>query len=278
MVPIYKFFENYVTGYKCLGLAIFVGAFTCLFSTICTIVTATMDLRRTRYLKAKKVETKHVKSPPAVTEKAFSLKDVLSYPRELWLIFLICVVFSSVTFPFISLGKLYFMRKYEFSQDYAGYQQSLFFLTTTIFSPVFGLVVDRTGHNTLWVVSACVVALAAHSVMLFTFVNSFVPVIVLALSLSVIATALWPMVSDLVPLNKLGSAYGMMQSVQNLGLAIISILTGYLVENYGYMVLELFFIALCVIGLVASVLLYVIDKAKGIRLFVIFGAPSSIRR
>jgi len=130
-------------------------------------------------------------------------------------------------------------------------------------SPVFGLIVDRTGYKTIWIILAALVALAAHSTMLFTFVNAFVPVITLALSLSIIATALWPMVSDLVPLNKLGSAYGLMQGIQNLGLAVTSGLSGYLVENYGYMALEMFFIVLCIIGLVASFFLYVIDKAKG---------------
>ena len=130
-------------------------------------------------------------------------------------------------------------------------------------SPVFGLIVDRTGYKTILIILAALVALAAHSTMLFTFVNAFVPVITLALSLSIIATALWPMVSDLVPLNKLGSAYGLMQGIQNLGLAVTSGLSGYLVENYGYMALEMFFIVLCIIGLVASFFLYVIDKAKG---------------
>lgn len=99
--------------------------------------------------------------------------------------------------------------------------------------------------------------------MLFTFVNSFIPVVVLALSLSIVATTLWPMVSDLVPQSKLGSAYGMMQSVQNMGLATISIFTGFLVQNYGYMVLQMFFIILCIIGLVAAFLLFAIDNAKG---------------
>lgn len=35
-----------------------------------------------------------------------------------------------------------------------------------------------------------------------------------------------------------------MQSIQNLGLAVFSILTGYLLQNFGYFVLELFFLLL----------------------------------
>lgn len=124
MVPIYEFVENYETGYKCLGLAIFIGAFTCLFSTVCTIITAIMDYRREKYLKAKNLvsKPKSTKSEDS-KEKPFSFKDMVSFPAELWFMFIICVVFYGITFPFISLGKLYFMRKYDFSQTVAGYQQ-----------------------------------------------------------------------------------------------------------------------------------------------------------
>ena len=36
-----------------------------------------------------------------------------------------------------------------------------------------------------------------------------------------------------------------MQCFQNLGLAVFTLLTGFLVDNFGYYVLELFFLDLC---------------------------------
>lgn len=140
MVPIYEFVETYQTGYKCLGLAIFIGAFTCLFSTVCTIITAIMDYRREKYLKAKNLDSKPKpsKSEEPKEEKPFSLKDMVSFPAELWFMFIICVVFYGITFPFISLGKLYFIRKYDFSQTVAGYQQRfVFYVTKKSFSKPF---------------------------------------------------------------------------------------------------------------------------------------------
>ncbi len=71
------------------------------------------------------------------------------------------------------------------------------------------------------------------------------------------------MVSLVVPNNQLSSAFGLVQSFQNLGLAIISILTGLIVQNYGYFVLELFFLTLCLIGLLTASLLYFVDQARG---------------
>ncbi len=86
---------------------------------------------------------------------------------------------------------------------------SLFFLVTTVFSPIFGYIVDKTGRNTLWVVISAVIAILSHFMLLFTFINSFLPVITLAISLAILATSLWPMVSDLVPNHQLGTAYGL---------------------------------------------------------------------
>ena len=54
-----------------------------------------------------------------------------------------------------------------------------------------------------------------------------------------------------------------MQSVQNLGLAVFSLVSGVLLEEYGYFVLELFFLCLCIAGLIFAFVLYFVDKFKG---------------
>jgi predicted MFS family arabinose efflux permease len=54
-----------------------------------------------------------------------------------------------------------------------------------------------------------------------------------------------------------------MQSVQNLGLAVFSLVSGVLLEEYGYFALELFFLCLCIVGLICAFVLYFVDKFKG---------------
>jgi len=83
-------------------------------------------------------------------------------------------------------------------------------------------------------------------------------------SYSMLASALWPMVALVVPEYQLGTAYGMwvnlslfsgfnsidkliqifsrMQAVQNLGMAIVTMLAGRIVDDQGYLVLEVFFL------------------------------------
>lgn len=50
----------------------------------------------------------------------------------------------------------------------------------------------------------------------------------LLVSYSVCAAALWPSVALVVPSSKLGTAYGLMNAIQNFGLAVGSLAGGYL--------------------------------------------------
>lgn len=57
-----------------------------------------------------------------------------------------------------------------------------------------------------------------------------------------LASALWPMVALVVPEYQLGTAYGIMQAVQNLGMAVVTMMAGRIVDGQGYLVLEVFFL------------------------------------
>ena len=54
-----------------------------------------------------------------------------------------------------------------------------------------------------------------------------------------------------------------MQSIKNLGLAIVSMLAGMILDARGYILLEVFFLALLCGALITGVVLYMWDAAKG---------------
>ena len=56
---------------------------------------------------------------------------------------------------------------------------------------------------------------------------------IMGVTYSILASSLWPMVSIVIPDHQLGTAYGLMQSIQNLGLAVISIAAGAIVDAKG---------------------------------------------
>ena len=82
----------------------------------------------------------------------------------------------------------------------------------------------------------------SHAILAFTFIPPLVAMICMGIGYSVLACALWPMVSLVIPTHQLGTAYGIMQSVQNLGLGCVVMAAGYIVDLMGNIVLEIFFL------------------------------------
>ncbi|GAB6020184.1 hypothetical protein CHUAL_002904 [Chamberlinius hualienensis] len=163
------------------------------------------------------------------TGEVVQLKDAKDFPIGFWMICIICVAYYVAIFPFTGLGVVFFERKFEFSPSSA---------------------------------SAVNMTIGSHALMAFTFLNPFVAMVIMGTAYSLLASALWPMVSLLVPQHQLGTAYGVMQSVQNLGLAVISLIVGLIVDSKGYLVLEIFFLACLCIALVATIVLWLVDDIR----------------
>ncbi len=53
-----------------------------------------------------------------------------------------------------------------------------------------------------------------------------------------------------------------MQAIQNAGLALITMLAGLIVDHHGYIWLELFFIFWLVVGLICTIIIWLIDISQ----------------
>ncbi|GFN73909.1 major facilitator superfamily domain-containing protein [Plakobranchus ocellatus] len=253
MQPIYDYIDQSTHGYKCLGIALFVGAFMCIFSLILGIILAVLDKRADNILKRKNV----------ASEEMIKFRDILTFPFPFWLISVICVAYYVAVFPFIGLGLVFFEMKFGLSPTSANAVNSLVYIVSAVASPVFGFLIDRSGKNVFWVLIGILVTLACHMLLAFTFLNPYIAMIIMGLSYSVLASALWPMVALIIPAHQLGTAYGIMQAIQNLGLAVISLTAGIVVDKNGYLILEVFFMAWLCLALIAGVLLYLWDASNG---------------
>ncbi|TKC35265.1 hypothetical protein EI555_002058, partial [Monodon monoceros] len=216
-------------GHTTLGVTLIIGGITCILSLVCALALAYLDQRAERILHKEQGKTGEV----------IKLTDVKDFSFPLWLIFIICVGYYVAVFPFIGLG-------------------NIVYVISAPMSPIFGLLVDKTGRNIIWVLCAVVTALASHMMLAFTLWNPWIAMCLLGLSYSLLACALWPMVAFVVPEHQLGTAYGFMQSIQNLGLAVISIIAGMILDTWGYLFLEVFFIACVSFSLLSVVLLYLV--------------------
>ncbi|XP_051966259.1 major facilitator superfamily domain-containing protein 1 isoform X1 [Xyrauchen texanus] len=239
-------------GHTTLGITLMISACTCLFSLVCALVLGFLDRRAARILNKEQGKTGEV----------IKLTDVKDFPVSLWLIFIICVGYYVAIFPFIGLGQVFFIEKFTFTPVQARAINSVVYIISAPASPLLGFLVDKTGRNVMWVLLAVITTLISHMMLAFTLWNPWIAMSILGLSYSLLACALWPMVAFVVAEHQLGTAYGFMQSIQNLGLALISMAAGSILDNKGYLFLEVFFIACVCFALIAVVLLYLYDYIK----------------
>lgn len=251
MEPIYNYVAQYYSGPECIGVVLFLAALTCVASMIAACVLGLMDKRAERLLRRNEGQPTEV----------VSLKDVKDFKLIFWLVAVICIAYYVAIFPFIALGKVFFERKYEYEPSNANTVNSLVYSISAIASPVLGYLVDRTGKNVSWVFISICATILAHGLLAFTYVNPYVCMIIMGLAYSLLASSLWPLIALVTPEYQLSTAYGIAQSVQNLGLAVVSILAGIIVDRGGYFMLEMFFLGWLWISLITAVAIWVSDTA-----------------
>jgi len=142
------------------------------------------------------------------------------------------------------------------------------------FSPLFGRLVDQKGSALTFCLIASIMMIVAHVLFLILAYEwvlfSPAPVMVwLGLSYSLGAASLWPTLGCIVDKKVLGTAYGCMTAVQNLGLAVFPMIIGFLQEANGingtklqYTLPILIFIGCEVTAGLLTLVLIGVDKAK----------------
>nr|CDS29414.1 major facilitator superfamily domain containing protein [Hymenolepis microstoma] len=289
MRPLYKAVGDrfHVVGSSKMAITLLIASSTCVFSLSCAFALAFFYKR---YLKAQNdiiIEspqaenetigeiqdtqpgTSEVMTRPAVEEvKRIEIRDIFRFPAPIWLICVICVTYYVAIFPFISLGLVFFRRKYGLDPSEAAAINSIIFVVSVVASPIVGLAVDYVGYNLTWLASGVALANICHATFAFSShgVSPIALTAFLGLSYSILASSLWPMVGMVLPQHQRATAYGLIQSVQNLGLGLIAMLTGYIVDTKGYLVLELFFLLCTSIALLSTVCLMLWDSKNGYKL------------
>eukprot|EP00042_Codosiga_hollandica_P049859 m.586226 g.586226 ORF g.586226 m.586226 type:complete len:517 (-) comp57975_c0_seq9:2945-4495(-) len=254
-VPIYNSFSGGKDSPKALGDTLWVGAFLCGFSFLCAIAAGWIDKRAGRLTGRDK---KKADEPGEVIK----LSDVLTFPLSFWLVCIICVAFYVTVFPYIALAIVFYQDKFNLTASSAATVNSLVYLISAGASPLFGFMVDKIGRNVMWVFIALIGTYGCHAMLAFSFLNPFIPISLLGVVYSLLACSLWPMVSLMIPEHQLGTAYGFMQAVQNLGLAVIAMVAGTIVDTKGYLWLEVFFLAWLSVAIMCCMLLFVTDHVK----------------
>ncbi|MEO7795533.1 MAG: MFS transporter [Thermoanaerobaculia bacterium] len=176
-------------------------------------------------------ERRYVLGRPAPSERIV-WKDLLHFDRSFWYVIGLCVTFYSVIFPFRSTFSIkYFQHAHGLDLQAASTMNSYVFLAAVFATPLFGLMVDRIGHRALFMAGGTFLLLAAFPVLVFTHANLWVATVLIGIAFSLVPAILWPAVTYLVPGSRLGTAYGLMTMLQNIGLFVFNLAAGWLNDH-----------------------------------------------
>ena len=194
-------------------------------------------------------------------EDTFRFKDVLGVlgNRNFWLLGLLCVLFYSSIIAFKKFAGAILIPRFDIPAQAAGWMVSMLPFSTVIFAPLFGMLVDKAGHGTRWMILGAVLALIAH--LLLAFAPQGVPLwgylamVFLGFGYSLVPAALWPSVPKIVPDKVLGTTFALIYWVQNLGLLSFKMLSGKIIGGQaGPVGVELMFVTLCVAALAVALI------------------------
>ena len=200
-------------------------------------------------------------SDPEDTD-TFRFKDVLGVlgNKNFWLLGLLCVLFYSSIIAFKKFAGAILIPRFDIPAEAAGWMVSMLPFSTVIFAPLFGILVDKAGKGTRWMVIGAVLALIAH--LLLAFAPQGVPfwgylaMVFLGFGYSLVPAALWPSVPKIVPDKVLGTTFALIYWVQNLGLLSFKWVAGVILgkEGNGPVSVELMFVGLCVAAVAVALL------------------------
>jgi MFS family permease len=153
--------------------------------------------------------------------------DLFKFGTSYWLIVALCVVFYSAIFPFQTFAVKFFMEAHGTSREAGGFLSSTLTLFAMIATPLFGLWVDRIGKRALLMMFGSLLLIPVYLMMAYTHINLYVPMGMMGVAFSLIPAVMWPSVAYLVDQTKLGTAYGLMTMIQNIGFGGFNLIVGW---------------------------------------------------
>lgn len=243
-----------------------VSVLFCLVSLAANIVYILMDRHGESTLRLKRMEG----------GEKIDFRSIREFKGSFWFVTFLCLTFYSAIFPFTALSTDLFVDKWgirRVAESSGGFLRQVFgnflHMTSTaggitsiiifasmVCAPFAGHLVDKIGRRASLMILGSLILIPSHLVMGLTRINPVFPMITLGVAFVLIPAAMWPSIPLVVRKEVLGTAYGLMTMIQNIGLAAFPALNGKLRDTtHSYTASQIMFASLGVCGLIFAILL-----------------------
>ncbi len=182
---------------------------------------------------------KDAKSEVASDEefKASDIRKIFS-SHIFWVVALLCVLYYSAIFPFQAYGaEMLQCNIGDISAQEASNIFRWFPIGAAVITVFLGNFLDRRGKGATMLIYGALLLIACHMVFAFLLpvthskLLAYVTIVVLGVSFALVPAALWPSVPKIIEEKVLGSAYCLIFWVQNIGLCLVPLLIGYVLDG-----------------------------------------------
>ncbi len=169
-------------------------------------------------------------------EEPFRIKDIVSIVsnKAFWYIAILCVLFYGAVFPFLYYAPDFVINKYHVAPKLAGFIPMLLPFGTIFLTPLFGSIYDKKGKGATIMIIGSVMLILVHGFLsvpgLDNWIFAAAMVIILGIAFSLVPSAMWPSVPKIIPEKQLGTAYAVIFYIQNIGLWLIPLLLGIVLQ------------------------------------------------
>lgn len=184
----------------------------------------------------RRIEREGVADAADSEEEQFHLRDLKTTLSNggFWLITLLCMLYYSALYPFLDFATHLMIVKYGVAPELAGTIPAILPFTSIVLTPLFGGMYDRIGRGaTIMIIGTIMLTLVlmVFALPLHTSALAIAMMFILGIAFSLLPSVLWPAVPKLVPTSQLGTAYSVIYYIQNIGLMIVPVLIGNVLER-----------------------------------------------
>lgn len=193
--------------------------------------------------------------PPEGSQDEIKFNEIFKYDKSFWYISALCVTFYSAMFPFQTFAIKFFQEAHGTTREVGGNLSSILTLAAMVFTPLFGLMSDKIGKRSFLMMIGSLLIIPVYLIMAYKVdIASFfglsggihlnisffgiedsvipyyliLPMAIMGIAFSLVPAVMWPSVSLIVDNSKLGTAYGIMTMIQNIGLSSFNLLIGFI--------------------------------------------------
>ena len=226
----------------------------------------------------KKLDAQGVKEEKDEPFKVRDIGKILSL-RMFWIVALLCVLYYSAIFPFQKYAINMLQCNLGLTAAQAGLVFFVFPLGAAAITPFLGNFLDHKGKGASMMILGAILMIACHLTFAFvvpatqSVIITYIAIILLGISFSLVPAAMWPSVPKLIDNKLLGSAYALIFWIQNIGLYAFPMIIGSVLAacNPGvndptkldYTIPMCLFASLGVLALFLGIYLKVLDKRGG---------------